>query len=279
MKNEISPEHKFKGWASKGNLGVPRMKISALASGSSGNCFYIREGDSAILVDAGISCSQVLEKLSSLRQSPNLIKGIFVSHEHTDHVRGVDVLARELQVPVFATKGTCKNGFLCSDDNLIQEIKPDETIKLGEMEISAFSKSHDASEPVSFQIKNGKIISIITDIGYACKNVCESVQDSDFLVIESNHDISMLENGPYPMFLKKRILSNMGHLSNLHAGLCVLEHGKKRLKNLMLAHLSQINNTPQLALSCFRNIIKERIDLKPRILLSERDNPTELFKA
>jgi phosphoribosyl 1,2-cyclic phosphodiesterase len=147
------------------------------------------------------------------------------------------------------------------------------------MEISTFSKSHDASQPISFQIRNGKTISVITDIGYACKNVCESVADSDFLVMESNHDINMLENGPYPYFLKRRILSDVGHLSNLHSSLCVLEHGKPKLKNLMLAHLSEKNNTPQLALSCCRNLLRERRDLKPMLMLSERYVSSDLIKV
>ena len=255
------------------------MKFAALSSGSCGNCFYINNGNSSILVDAGISCKQILSCLADLNQDASKIRGIFVSHEHIDHIRGIDVLARKFNIPIYATKGTCKNGFLCSQDDLINEIKPEETIKLGGMEVSAFSKSHDASEPVSFQIKNGKIISIITDIGYACKNVCESVQDSDFLILESNHDIEMLENGSYPYFLKKRILSNLGHLSNLHSGLCVLEHGKRKLKNLMLAHLSENNNNPKLALSCFRNLLKERKDLKPRLLLSERNVCSDLIRV
>jgi phosphoribosyl 1,2-cyclic phosphodiesterase len=255
------------------------MKFAALSSGSCGNCFYINNGNSSVLIDAGISCRQILERFADLKQDSGRIKGIFVSHEHIDHIRGADVLARELQIPVFATKGTCKNGFLCSDSSLINEIKDDETITLGGMEIQAFLKSHDASQPVSFQIKNGKTISIITDIGYACKNVCESVQDSDFLVIEANHDIEMLENGMYPPFLKKRILSDKGHLSNLHSGLCVLEHGKRKLKNLMLAHLSENNNTPLLALSCFRNLLRERKDLKPKLMLSERKVCSELIRV
>ncbi|MBM3234138.1 MBL fold metallo-hydrolase [Candidatus Pacearchaeota archaeon] len=253
------------------------MKISALSSGSSGNCFYVSDKNNSVLIDCGISCRQVLEKLSDLKQNPTNLKAIFVSHEHTDHIKGVDVLAREFGIPVYATKGTYKNCFLCSDESLIQEIKEDETIKIGNMEISSFLKSHDAASPVSFNIKNGKQISIITDIGYACKSVCENVSDSDFLVLESNHDISMLESGPYPYFLKKRIASNLGHLSNLHSGLCVLEHGTKKLKNIVLAHLSAVNNTSSLALSNFRNLIKERKDMKPKIFVSERGKHTPIF--
>jgi len=253
------------------------MKFSALSSGSKGNCFYVNDKESSILVDCGISCSRVLSSLAELKEDAGRIKGIFVTHEHTDHISGVDVLARKFNIPVFATKGTIKNSFLCSNKELVNEIKEDETLKIGDMEISAFSKSHDAASPVSFNIKNGKQISIITDIGYASKEVCENVSDSDLLVIEANHDINMLENGFYPQFLKKRILSDRGHLSNLHSGLCVLEHGRRKLRNVVLAHLSENNNTPELALSCFKNLIRERKDLKPRVLLSLKDKYNQLI--
>lgn len=253
------------------------MKFVALSSGSCGNSFYIRNKDSAVLIDAGLTCKQIKERLAEMHQNPEKIKGIFLTHEHTDHIKGVDVLAREFQIPVYATKGTLQSQFICSQEDLLNEIKDDETIKLGGMDVSAFSKSHDAIQPVSFSVTNGKTISIITDIGHACKNVCEHVSDSHFLVMESNHDLEMLENGPYPAFLKRRILSDHGHLSNLHSGLCVLENARSRLKNIMLAHLSDVNNTPKLALNCMKNLIKERVDLKPRLMLSERNISSGMF--
>jgi len=254
------------------------MKIAALASGSSGNCFYIRNKDSSILVDAGISCKRIVERISLLGENAGSLKGIFVTHEHTDHTRGVDVLARKFSVPIFATKGTIGNSFLCSDEELINEIKNDDIIKLAGLEIEAFSKPHDAADPVSFAIRNGKMIAILTDIGHASKNVVNAVRDSDFLVLESNHDLKMLREGPYPYFVKRRIESDIGHFSNLHSGLCVLEHANKKLKNVVLAHLSEINNTPLLALNTFQNLMKERLDLRPEISLSLR-SPTELFSV
>lgn len=252
------------------------MKIAALASGSSGNCFYIGNKNSSVLVDAGISCKRIMERLSLLGENPGDIKGIFVTHEHTDHTLGVDVLARKFSIPIFATKGTINNSFLCSNEKLINEIKNDELIKLAGLEVEAFSKPHDAADPVSFAIRNGKMISILTDIGYASKNVINAVRDSDFLILESNHDLKMLQEGPYPYFVKRRIESEIGHFSNLHSGLCVLEHANKRLKNVMLAHLSEINNKPSLAINTFQRLMKERLDLNPKISLSLR-SPTELF--
>jgi len=254
------------------------MKVAALSSGSCGNCFYVSHNDSSILVDIGISCKQVVERLALLGESADKIKGIFVTHEHTDHIKGVDVFARKFNVPIFATKGTINSCFLCSNEDLINEIKSNETLKVAGLNIEAFSKFHDAADPVSYTIRNDKTLSIITDIGHACKNVVENVNDSDFLILESNHDLRMLENGPYPYFIKQRIGSDIGHLSNLHSGLCVLEHGTRKLKNIMLAHLSEINNVPQLAFNTFSSLVKERMDLKPNILLSSR-NPTSLIRV
>ncbi len=255
------------------------MKISCLSSGSSGNCFYVSNKDSAVLIDCGISSKQVEERLSMIKQNPEKIKGIFITHEHGDHTKGVDVFARKFNIPVFATKGTINNSFLTSDNDLIFPIKNNETLELGKMEIEAFSKAHDCEDPVSFRIKNGRTLSIITDIGHSCRNVIDAVSDSDFLVIEANHDIEMLKNGRYPWFLKNRILSENGHLSNYDSGLCVMEHGKRKLKNVVLAHLSENNNTSIAALSTFSGLIKQRSDLRPRLGLSLKNSATCLMKV
>jgi len=216
-----------------------------------------------------------MNHLARFGKNPEDIQGIFLSHEHTDHISGVNVLSRKFEIPIFATKGTFENSYLTENLNFVRN---DETIDIAGMKVELFSKSHDAADPVSFSIKKNKRIGVLTDIGYACKNVTWAVNESDFLVIESNHDIRMLETGPYPYFLKKRILGDKGHISNLHSGLCVLEHANKKLKNLMLAHLSETNNTSELALKTFHNLIKERSDLKLRIEVSERDKPSKLFE-
>ncbi|MFH1307757.1 MAG: MBL fold metallo-hydrolase [archaeon] len=252
------------------------MKISALSSGSSGNCFYIVKDKEAILIDAGISAKQICFRLASIKESPENLKGIFITHEHSDHIRGADVLSRQLNIPVYATKKTAKSRFLCSDDNL-NLIKNNETISLAGMKIQAFPKSHLGQDPVSYSVSNGKKVSIITDAGYACQNIINNISDSDFLCIESNHDIQMLESGPYPYFLKNWIKSDKGHLSNLQSALCILEHAPPKLNNILLSHLSQVNNTPDFALGTFK-VLKERKDLSPRISVSERELPTPLFK-
>lgn len=257
---------------------IIKMRLSALSSGSSGNCFYVESNENAILIDAGISAKQIVERLSLINRNPEKIKGIFVTHEHSDHIKGIDVFARQFQIPIFANKKTAESCFLCSDDSLIQKIKNTEIIKISNLEIQSFSKFHKASDPISFSITNDKKISIITDAGFACKNIIENISDSDFLCLESNHDVKMLESGPYPFFLKQWIKSNIGHLSNTQAGLLVLEHASPKLKKIILSHLSQTNNTPKLALQTFNSLIKERLDIFPEVHISSRENPTELFK-
>jgi len=255
------------------------MEISALASGSSGNCFYIEDEGTAVLIDAGISCKQIIEKMLSIKKDPGSIKAIFITHEHSDHIRGADVFARTFKIPIYATKKTAKNCFLCSDESLINNIKNDETVNFNGLGIQAFSKPHLGKDPVSYSAINHKKISVITDSGYASKNITSNVSDSDLLCIESNHDELMLEQGPYPAFLKKWIKGSYGHLSNMQASLCVLEYASSKLKNVVLSHLSQVNNTPEMAFETFRQLIKERRDLSPKVFVSSREMPTPLLKA
>lgn len=253
------------------------MKFTALASGSSGNCFYIENKNTAILVDAGISTKQILLRLASLNLNPEKIKGIFITHEHIDHIRGADVFARKFEVPIFATKKTNDNCFLCSKTDLFRPIKNESKISLGDLKIQTFSKTHHAADPVSYTIQGNKKISVITDSGCTCKNIAEHISEADLLCLEANYDEEMLNSGPYPYFLKKLVGSEIGHLSNKQAGLSVLEHASKKLKKIVLSHLSQTNNTPEVAFNTFNSLIKERKDLTPEIYVSTREVPTQLF--
>ena len=259
------------------------MEVAALASGSSGNCFYIENNGKGILIDAGISSKQIVERLHMLKKSPEKIRGIFITHEHSDHIKGVDVFARQFRVPIYVTKKTVREAkiegkTICSNRDLIKYIRNDETVEVGGMRVGAFSKSHKCADPVSYNIENGKKVSVITDVGYACGNVIANVADSDFIFLESNHDEIKLERGPYPYFLKQWIRSNTGHLSNMQAALCVLEHGSPKLKNIVLSHLSKTNNTEKLAMETFDHLLKYRKDLNPKVTLSTREKPTPLFK-
>ncbi|MCX6741956.1 MAG: MBL fold metallo-hydrolase [Candidatus Pacearchaeota archaeon] len=258
------------------------MRACALASGSSGNAFYVEnENQQGVLIDLGISAKKVVERLALIKRSPENIKSIFVTHEHSDHVKGVDVFARNFGVPIFLTKETSEKCFVCSDEKLINFIKNKETVRVCGMDIRAFPKSHNCADPVSYSIfskRENRTVSVITDMGHACKNVCEAVSDSNSLFIESNHDSEMLSNGPYPHFLKKWISSDIGHMSNFQTSICILEYACSNLKTVVLSHLSEVNNTPGIALKTTRSMIKERKDLDPKVFVSERHNPSEMFR-
>jgi phosphoribosyl 1,2-cyclic phosphodiesterase len=255
------------------------MKIAALASGSAGNCFYIEDDrtETAVLIDAGISTRQISLRLAMLGLTTDKIKGIFITHEHADHIKGADVFARKFQVPIFATKETINKCSLCSDKYLIKAINNTDIIKVGGSKVQAFSKSHKAADPISYTILANKKVSVITDVGYACQNIIDHVAAADFLFLESNHDPEMLSNGPYPAFLKKWIAGDHGHLSNSAAGHCVLNHASQKLANIVLSHLSSTNNSPDLALSTFRSIINKRSGFSPKVHVSKQHSPTKLF--
>lgn len=260
------------------------MFVSALASGSSGNCFYIENSfkgkTDAILVDAGISCKQILLRLSELNRDQKNIRGIFLTHEHSDHIKGIDVFARNFNIPIYVPRKIIGSRFICSNEELIIPIKNNETTEIGKMEVQAFSKSHQSADPVSFSIlNNNKKVSVITDAGHACRNIIEAVSTSDFLCMESNYDDKMLNEGPYPWPTKKWIKSDTGHLSNIQSAACVLEHANKKLKHLMLCHISENNNTQKIAFNTHYKFLKERSDLKPKLTLSLKTSPTELFKV
>jgi phosphoribosyl 1,2-cyclic phosphodiesterase len=259
------------------------MRFCALTSGSSGNCFLVGDKKEYVLIDAGISSKRIVEKLNQIKINPLDIKAIFLTHEHSDHTRGADVFARTFKIPIYATKGTINSSeqdfeAICSEKDLINEIKNNELMNFKGFDVQSFSKSHDAKDPVSLSIFGKKAISVITDAGFCCSNIKKAISESNVLCIESNHDIKMLEEGPYPWHLKKRIKSDSGHLSNVQCSLGVLEFANKKLKNVILSHLSQTNNTSKLALQTFKSLVKERKDLKPKVCVSVRERVGEVVK-
>ena len=234
------------------------MRICSIASGSSGNCIYVGSDTTHLLVDVGISGKKTEAGLKELDLSMRDIDGIFITHEHADHIAGLGVLARKYEVPIYATGGTIEAIRKCSGvgeipEELFQRVRADEKIIIKDIVCNPMKISHDAAEPVAYRISHGREkIGIITDLGTYNDYTVECLRGMDALLLEANHDVNMLQVGPYPYYLKQRILGERGHLSNERAGqlLCDLLHDN--LKAVMLGHLSKENNLPELAYEAVR---------------------------
>lgn len=226
-------------------------KIVPLFSSSKGNSYYISGNNEGILVDAGRNCKQLELALLSNEIDTKTIKAIFVTHEHTDHCSALRVFAKRYDLPIYATKGTLEalvNGDKVDINARLFEIENE--VALSDMLIKRVVTSHDASESCGYHITtaDNRRCAIVTDTGFLSQNAIEALKNSNVAVVESNHDIEMLKNGPYPYILKKRMLSMTGHLSNVDCAKILPELIESGVTRLMLAHLSQENNTPRLAL-------------------------------
>lgn len=229
------------------------MNLCSIASGSSGNCIYTGTEHTGILIDAGISAKRIEQGLASIDRDMKDIQGIFISHEHIDHIKGAGVLARKHQVPIYATSGTIGAMKQCKtlgkiDEALFHVIRAEEEVQIGDVTVKPFAISHDAAEPVAYRVESGKSsAAVATDLGVYDQRIVERLQKLDVLLLEANHDIHMLQVGAYPYPLKQRILGEQGHLSNESAGklLCELLHDD--LKAVFLGHLSKENNYEELA--------------------------------
>jgi len=260
------------------------IRFCSLASGSSGNCQYIETDRVRLLVDAGLSGKRIQESLISIEVDPSTINGILVTHEHKDHIHGVGVLSRRFNIPIYTNEKTweCMKTEIgeINEKNIII-FDTDKIFEIQDLNIHPFQLSHDAIEPVgySFYHKNIKI-SLVTDTGYVSEKVKENIRNSQLLLIESNHDVEMLKVGKYPWYLKKRILSEKGHLSNEDAGKLLAEvlYGKNEC--ILLGHLSKENNFPELAYQTVANILTEKgLDVVKDINLelTYRDRPSKVF--
>lgn len=228
------------------------LSITSLNSGSNGNCYYIGNDQDAILVDAGISCRETEKRLLRLNLSIKKVRAIFISHEHSDHIKGLAVLARKHNLPVFITPATLQNSRLGSEQFITVPLVSYKPVIIGEIQITAFPKLHDASDPHSFLISSrGVNIGVFTDIGFACEQVIHHFKQCHAVFLEANYDDTLLENGHYPYYLKNRIRSNKGHLSNKQALELFTTHKPSFMSHVLLSHLSQQNNCPKLVQDLF----------------------------
>jgi len=237
------------------------VKFCPLVSGSSGNSTYIGTKHTHILIDAGVSCKQIVEHISELKLAPEQIDAIFITHEHIDHIKGAGVLSRKFDIPVYATLGTWEGiGKTVGDlaQKNIKYVYEDEICIINDLCVKPFAIPHDAREPVAYSVfaENSKM-TVATDIGHITDVVKENIYDSDVLLLEANHDLDMLKNGSYPWPLKKRILGDKGHLSNIAAGDTLSEILSSKLKYVFLGHLSKENNEPHLAYETVKKILED----------------------
>lgn len=231
------------------------MDFCSIASGSSGNCIFVGTDHTSVLIDAGISGKKVVAGLNEIGRKPEELDGILITHEHSDHIKGLGVLARKYGIPIYSAPGTIRTMMDQQtlgkvDPSLFCEVHPDEHFCIGDLGILPFRVSHDAAEPVAYRFCYGeKSVAVATDLGYYDDYIVNHLKNLDAVLIESNHDINMLQVGSYPYYLKRRILGEKGHLSNENAGRLLGEILNDRMKAVFLGHLSKENNYEALAMA------------------------------
>ena len=258
------------------------FQTSVLASGSKGNCILIRSENTMLLLDAGLSGTRISGLLKSIDIDENKITALLISHEHNDHIRGAGIICRKLSIPLYSTELTysaCRKkiGKLPKGVKFFQN---GDTIKIGDIEIKAFQSSHDVVDGSNFVFKktgdNERKLAVATDIGYSSNLMIINLRESTTIILESNHDIKMLLEGPYPWFLKQRIKSRQGHLSNEQAVGVIIKVIHPGLENLVLAHLSEKNNLPQIAENLMKDYLNS-INYNLNLVISSQYKATPLI--
>jgi phosphoribosyl 1,2-cyclic phosphodiesterase len=254
--DSLIPDNKklffFKSNRNQVSLLSMSLFITSIASGSNGNCYYAGNDQEAVLIDAGVSCREIEKRMQRLGLSMQKVKALFISHEHSDHIRGVPVLAKKYRLPVYITLTTLMHGGLSLDKSLVVPFLAYEPIRIGALSVTAFPKFHDASDPYSFIVSCKEIrVGVFTDIGKPCQHVISHFQQCHAAFLESNYDEDMLEKGQYPYYLKRRIRGGHGHLSNREALELFNTYRPSNMSHLVLSHLSGNNNCPHLVARTF----------------------------
>lgn len=227
------------------------LTLHTLASGSEGNCLLLSDGITHLLVDAGISARRIKTSLGQLGLSPDDLSAILITHEHSDHICGLRTLCKHHDIPLYASAPTARqlSYRIAGIEPLLRPVTAEEQFTVGTLSVRVFATSHDAACSVDYRIDSRfGSVGVLTDTGYVTESASAALQGVDLLVLESNHDVEWLRSGPYPYYLKERILSNEGHLSNDTAAVFAVQMANSGTREIVLAHLSKENNTPVRAL-------------------------------
>jgi phosphoribosyl 1,2-cyclic phosphodiesterase len=261
------------------------ISVSVLASGSRGNSAVVQTERTRILVDAGISCREMFKRMKRLGEDPHAVSAVVITHEHSDHVYGLATLAKKLKIPVFMTgathqvwaKGVRDRGDQASNFERFEVFSAGKGFQIGDIAVAPFTIPHDAADPVGFTFRaEGVKIGFATDLGYLPASVRDHLRGCDVLILESNHDIEQLRNGPYPWSVKQRVMSRVGHLSNDALADFFRSDYDGRAAYIVLAHLSEQNNIPEIARGAAEAALGKRQTLfKNRVMLASQTEPME----
>lgn len=254
------------------------MRFSILGSGSRGNAVFIESGKTGILIDAGFSGKEMASRLHSVGRQPGDIRALFLTHEHEDHISGAGVISRKCKIPTYANPGTYRAGEQRMGKPFARkEFETGDIIHIDDLMVRSFRISHDTADPVGFVVSDGKFsIGCCTDTGKISHLMTQRLSGCDALILEFNHNLEMLKNGPYPLSLQQRVRSSMGHLSNEDAAACLAGLFGEHLRIVTLAHLSETNNTPMLAREAAMMAVREWGETD--LLVAEQDRALPLME-
>jgi phosphoribosyl 1,2-cyclic phosphodiesterase len=260
------------------------VQVCVLGSGSKGNCTLVSTEKTRLLIDVGFSCRETYARLAAISESPDGLSAVVISHEHADHINGLRVLATNGKLPVYISRPTCEA--VCRDEEIrkkppgFEYFAPSEKFVIGDIEVTPFPIPHDAVDPVAFTLDaQGIRISVVTDLGFVPEIVKQRVKGSHVLIFESNHDLDMLKVGPYPWHVKQRVMSRQGHLSNNATADFLTEEFDGAAQVLVLAHLSETNNHPEIARLSAAQALALRAGFQfTKLHLASQTRPTEVFR-
>lgn len=263
------------------------LRFISFGSGSSGNCYLLTTPTDGLLIDIGVGLRSLKKNFRDYGLSFSQVHHVLVTHDHADHIKSVGSFSKDQHVPVYTTKvvheGITKN--YCVQQKVpldyVNYVEKGNSFAIGDFKITPFGVPHDSSDNVGYMVEaEGTVFCVITDAGYVTDEMKEYISKADYLVIEANHDVEMVKNGPYPAFLKERILSHTGHLSNAECGEALAENMSEHLKHVWLCHLSEENNHPELARKTVEAILRSHgivagVDLQLEVL--KRKSPTGIY--